>query len=750
MSGAMGWAAPRGEAPAIVDGDVVWSWTDLDRRADAIADAIDARFARAGRIGLAVGPSAIGIAALHGVTRAGVSTVLVHPRLTTIEMERLLTEADAVGLVVDPGAALDLPPGRGTLVLDIGELDAASIGSGLERRTRVATIEDAEFLVPTSGTTARPRIVCLPLDRIAASATAWTAFLPPATGWLLSLGLGHVAGIGIVVRASLTGVPVVTVADRSVGAMLAAMAGARDHHDVVVSHLSLVASQLAALLDETADAPPPDGIRAVILGGGPIPPALLERALDAGWPVIPSYGLTETASGVVALPTDEVRDHVGTVGWPLPGVSVRIDDDRHIAIRGPMTFTGYLGEVTNPADAWIRTGDLGRLDPDGRLTVLGRADDVIIRGGENIAPAEVEAALLEHPGIAATTVVGVTDPTWGAVPVAIIVPSAGDGPDDAALDAHLTGRLARFKLPARYIRVRALPRNDLGKVVRPEALRLASGTTRLTLADGQVIAIRDIAGPTTDAPTTDAPTIVLLHATLSISAQLGGLARRLRDHARVISIDRRGSGDSRMADPTPVPVERHAADVIDVLDDLGIRRAHLFGHSFGGVVALRVVIRDPERFSGLVVWEPPYLVLAEPAVVTAMRAMTADVARRHGTAGPAAAARRFLEGISGPDAWERLNARQRAAIGAEGDGVLTDTAMEGLTADGLDAITIPTLIMGGDASEPFYQPIADAVTSRIGHAARRVVLPGLAHMAPITDADAVAAVIVDLLRETTT
>lgn len=727
-------ATAQETAPAVVDGGVLWTWADLDARVDAVAGAIAARYDAGSRIGLALGQTALGVAALHAVSRTGASALLVHPRLAAVEVTRSLEEAEVNGLVVDPGAGLRPPDG-----LDILDLDPDAVATG----ARGAIADRGELIVPTSGTTARPRLVRLPRDRIAASATAWNRFLPPATGWLLTLGLAHVAGVGIVARAALAGVPVVTVADRSTAALLDAIDGARGQ-GVVVSHLSLVASQLAALLDETGDSPPPDGIRAVILGGGPIPPTLIRRALDAGWPVVPSYGMTETSSGVVALPTDEARDHATTVGRPLPGVSVRIDDDGRIAVRGPMTFAGYLGDPPRSADAWVWTNDLGRLDADGRLVVIGRADDVIIRGGENVSPAEVEAALLDHPGIAEAAVVGVPDHTWGAVPIAVIVPAEDPGPDDAQLAAYLASRLARFKLPTRYVRTRRLPRTDLGKVIRPEVVKLATATTMIETHDGQVLAFRDLPAP---ASATEAPVIVLLHATLSTSGQLVALARRLNEAARVIAIDRRGSGESRMAEPGEVEVERHAIDVIEVLEQLGIERALLVGHSFGGVVALRVAIRDPARFAGLVVWEPPYLALADPVTRRAMTAMTKQVTRRYTTDGPEAAARRFLEAVSGPEAWERLHPRQRAAIGREGDGVLADVGMGGLSPAGLERIHVPTVVLTGADSDPFYRPIADAIAGRIGPTARRIDLPDLQHMAPITDADAVAVVVLDLLRE---
>lgn len=460
-------AHERPFAPAVVDGDETWSWADLDRRAASIQTAIAARgFGPGDRIGLAVGPTALAIAAVHGASRTGVDVVLVHPRLTADEVVAVLDAAGCRACIVDPGVTVTVP--RGMERLDLSEIGARpeALGSRPPQPTRR---DVAEIIVPTSGTSARPKLARLPLDRLAASAAAWNDALPEATGWLLSLGLAHVAGLGIVARAAAAGVPVVISPDLDPVAMLAAIREAGER-GTVVSHVSLVATQLAGLLDATGDSPPPDGIRAVILGGGPIPPELIARARAARWPVVPSYGMTETASGVVAQALDGDPADVDTVGRPLPGVQLRLDGGG-IQVRGAMVFAGYVDDpgatsTALTADGWLRTGDLGRLLADGRLRVDGRADGLIISGGENVSPAEVEAAMATYPGVREVAVVGVHDPTWGHVPVALVVLEPGADPGDEALTAHARDRLARFKVPVRIVRVPGLPHTALGKVQR--------------------------------------------------------------------------------------------------------------------------------------------------------------------------------------------------------------------------------------------------------------------------------------------
>jgi acyl-CoA synthetase (AMP-forming)/AMP-acid ligase II len=195
--------------------------------------------------------------------------------------------------------------------------------------------------------------------------------------------------------------------------------------------------------------------------------------------VMPTYGLSEAGSGVTALATAEAALHPGTAGRPLPGVRIRIDapdgdGNGEVLVDSPARFDGFLGDPVATADAltadgWLRTGDLGRLDSDGFLTVEDRRVDRIVRGGENVSPAEVEAVLLDHPAIADAAIVGRPDPTFGHVPVAIVVlrPEAAD-PTDDGLIRFCRERLSRHKVPVAFERRSSLPRTANGKLRRTE------------------------------------------------------------------------------------------------------------------------------------------------------------------------------------------------------------------------------------------------------------------------------------------
>jgi O-succinylbenzoic acid--CoA ligase len=214
-----------------------------------------------------------------------------------------------------------------------------------------------------------------------------------------------------------------------------------------VTLVSLVPTMLSRLLEAGLRDPP--ALRWVLLGGGPIPPALLERARAANVRVAPSYGMTEACS------------QIATNGWPLFGFELRIAGDGEVLVRGPAVAAGALA-----GDGWLHTGDLGALDERGRLSIHGRKADTIVSGGENVAPVEVEAALLSHPEVADAAVLGRPDREWGEAVVAKVVARPGTAPEPEELRRHCAAQLAPFKVPKRIELVDSLPRGATGKLLR--------------------------------------------------------------------------------------------------------------------------------------------------------------------------------------------------------------------------------------------------------------------------------------------
>ncbi|CAM06079.1 O-succinylbenzoic acid--CoA ligase [Saccharopolyspora erythraea NRRL 2338] len=311
------------------------------------------------------------------------------------------------------------------------------------------------LVIATSGSTGVPKGVLLPASALRASAEATHLRLGGPGHWLLPMPAHHIAGIQVLVRALLAGTTPVAVdtaggfrPDRFADAAAETLANDGPHYT------SMVPTQLSRLVNDGGQ-----GLAAlrrfdaVLLGGAATPPALLRRALDAGVRVVPTYGMSETAGGCVYD------------GVPLDGVRVHIDAGGVVSLAGPTLARGYRGVPGSPAFAggWFRTGDLGRWAGD-RLEILGRADDVIITGGVNVAPTPIERILTEHEGVREVCVLGVEDPEWGQAVVAAVVPSDPACPPSAeALRAAVRERAQPAAAPKNIVFLPELPLRGPGK-----------------------------------------------------------------------------------------------------------------------------------------------------------------------------------------------------------------------------------------------------------------------------------------------
>ena len=381
------------------------------------------------------------------------------PRL----LELLAAALDGSGPAIAPLDAR-LPEAR------LAEVLAALAPSSVEGPEGVTTLrsgqekgvaEGTAVVVGTSGSTGVPKGVELSAAALMHSARASLARVGarPGERWLCCLPVTYIAGLQVLVRSLVSGTDPV-LAERADAQTVAASGCA---------HVSLVPTQLRRLLD--VDIPtnqdmarPLAGFRSVLLGGAAAPAGLLEAARAAGAPVVTTYGMTETCGGCVYD------------GIPLDGVQIRIGDGERIWIGGPVLFSGYVQGGSGgmgppgidcpraPGDGWFRTGDLGRVDPAGRLVVRGRADEVINTGGYKVVPGEVAAALQAHPGVRDAAVLGQPDPEWGERVVAVVVPAdPADPPTLELLRLHVRERLPRYAAPSRVVMVDAVPMLPSGK-----------------------------------------------------------------------------------------------------------------------------------------------------------------------------------------------------------------------------------------------------------------------------------------------
>lgn len=394
------------------------------------------------------------LVALWGVPRMGGVVVPISSRLAH---SKVMAQLD----LADPALILgtDALTGRTTHATE-------SLFDGRPTVPHLHSPDDLHSVFFTSGSEGEPKGVRLTWGNHESSAAAAASSQPvsPDDRWLAVLPLFHLGGFAITYRMFRAGGTVVLEPDFDPPRIAALLAD--------VSYASLVPSMVSPVLAEL-----PGGLggnlKSVLVGGAALSPSLHEAAVAAGLPVVPTYGMTETASQIAtASPTDPPRAGARL----LDGVQVQAgtaDQPAVVRVSGPMVSPGYLGEEDRPGP--FATGDAGYLDDSGHLHIVGRADEMIITGGENVHPAEVEDALKGHPAVAAAAVFGVPNETWGQrIEAALVLSDATVTPD--VIGSDLRGGLADFKIPKRWHVLPELPLGPTGKVDRRRLMERVTGT----------------------------------------------------------------------------------------------------------------------------------------------------------------------------------------------------------------------------------------------------------------------------------
>ena len=469
-------AAVPDRVAVTVDGEPV-THAELDEASDRVAAWLARRVRPGDRVLLAAGSSTGFVRCYLGALRAGAVVVLANPGYTDAELGHLVADSGAVLAFADREPARRLSGlGLGLQIADAGELPAdVRPATGTAARP-----EEVALLAYTSGTTGRPKGVPLTHRQLTVSIrAAMAAWRWQADDVLVhALPLYHQHGLGGVHAALIAGGTVHIRSKFSADALVQAAAGTR------ASVLFAVPTIYQALADSPAAlAGGLRGLRLAVCGSAPLSPSLAARlpAVLGRLPLV-RYGTTESGLNVSNPLADPRGD---TIGVPLPGVLVRIraadgpadgpadpGADGEIQLRGPHVFSGYWNDraATGAAftpDGWFRTGDIGAVDPaTGHLVIRGRTKEMIISGGMNVYPREVEIALEGHPSVAEAAVAGVPDERWGERVTAWVVLRDGHEFDEAALIAYARTLLAGYKCPKRVFRLAELPRNQLGKIVR--------------------------------------------------------------------------------------------------------------------------------------------------------------------------------------------------------------------------------------------------------------------------------------------
>lgn len=404
---------------------------------------------------------------MYGCMHLQCEMVLLNRKLTKTELAYQIHDAEVSMLLVDDSDAQKIP-----------ETISYTTFSTLENsEEKVIEIEEEWFgeqtisIMYTSGTTGFPKGVRQTVmnHQISALSSVLNIGLAETDVWLCAVPIFHISGFSILVRSLLYGNAV---------KLYERFDEEKATNDIVsgnVSHMSVVAVMLERILNklESSNQKASPKFKVMLLGGGPAPKAYIERAQKLGLPILQTYGMTETSSQTATLSNEDALRKIGSVGKPLFFYQVKIlnstkpFEEGEILIRGEHVTPGYVGRFKDKCsteDGWLHTGDIGYFDDEGYLYVIDRRSDLIISGGENIYPAEVENILLSHPKIVEAGVCGIEDETWGQVPIAFVI--AKDPISEEEIKEYCLQKLAKYKVPKQIHFVEKLPRNASNKLLR--------------------------------------------------------------------------------------------------------------------------------------------------------------------------------------------------------------------------------------------------------------------------------------------
>ncbi len=475
---------------------VQWSFAELDYQASRMARQLATSGVQEGsRIALLAANGLNYVAFVHALARLGAILVPLNVRLTLQELCWQLRDVQASLLVCDADYAnlaheiIETVPQLPLATLATTSHSGETVISDLPEKDvslhTLLNLNASQAIIYTSGTTGKSKgaIITFGMQWWNAMGSALNLGLSSDDRWLACLPLFHIGGLSILMRSVIYGNSVIVHKKFDPDMVNQAI------HEDKITIISVVAVMLQRMLHdlESKAANYPSTLRCVLLGGGPAPYPLLEACVHRNVPVVQTYGLTEACSQAVTIsPIDAIRK-IGSSGRPLLPVQLRIlRDDKpalrgehgEIFLKGPTITPGYIEnpEATSQAfhDGWFATGDIGYLDNDGYLYVLDRRSDLIISGGENIYPAEIESVLQSHPAIKEAGVCGQVDHQWGEVPIAFVVLKSGHSANVEELLSYAAQKLARYKQPRAIYITSQLPRTSSGKLMRRELSALLS------------------------------------------------------------------------------------------------------------------------------------------------------------------------------------------------------------------------------------------------------------------------------------
>jgi O-succinylbenzoic acid--CoA ligase len=482
---------PRNQA--IHCGEISWSFAELDHQVTRLARQLaTAGVCKGSCVALLATNGLPYVVTIHALTRLGAILVPLNTRLTSAELCWQICDAHASHLLVDTvheKKSIDIVQAIPELIQETLQVSSESndiILKGFDEdlTTPLCTLIDLsaiQAIMYTSGTTGNPKgvIITYGMQWWNAIGSALNLGHHNDDCWLACLPLFHIGGLSILFRSVIYGISVILHERFEPAAVNRAIC---EDHVTIISVVTVMLQRMLTERDVNGSYQRyPSTLRCILLGGGPVPHTLLEDCIAYAIPVVQTYGLTEACSQAVTLsPADALRK-LGSAGRPLPQVQIHIineglpaasGESGTIYLKGPSITPGYANHPEDTAKAinngWLCTGDIGYLDEEGYLYVLDRRSDLIISGGENVYPAEIESILLSHPDVAEAGVCGQPDAQWGQVPIAFVCLHAVHNVDPEALLAYVAQRLAHYKIPRAIYLVDHLPRNSSGKLLRRE------------------------------------------------------------------------------------------------------------------------------------------------------------------------------------------------------------------------------------------------------------------------------------------
>ncbi|GEN54233.1 o-succinylbenzoate--CoA ligase [Halobacillus faecis] len=458
---------PQRTAIETPDGERI-SFSELRDKSRKVAFAlIENGVKRGEHVALLASNSTMYAVFIHAVSYVGAVAVLLNTRLTSAEIAYQIEDANVSHVYADGRHVQVAADSVLEMNLDVHRLEHLT-----ERKENLyelqtdLDLDDVYTMMYTSGTTGNPKAVMHTYGNHwhSAVASALNLGVHAKDKWLNCLPLFHVGGFSILMKSVVYGMPL----------MLFEKFDARGVHEAImdkaITHVSVVTVMLQRLLEKLEDGTYPDDFRCMLLGGGPVPEVILKKTSAKEIPVFQTYGMTETSSQIATLSPEFAFSKLGSAGKALTPAHLYIDGKERgevgeIIVRGPMVSKGYYNRPKREGE-YLRTGDLGFEDEDGFLYVVDRVKDLIISGGENIYPAEVESVLSSLPGVREAGVTGRPDERWGEVPVAYIVVENGASLTEKEVMDWCRKRLAKYKCPREVHWIDELPRNASNKLLR--------------------------------------------------------------------------------------------------------------------------------------------------------------------------------------------------------------------------------------------------------------------------------------------